>query len=86
MGKDSRHVRTQAEANCAMSAFIVTLHLIVLGIAAFELWLTWRIRNSINAQIEDFAKTQRAAQTARFASVAALCVIATAFVMSRKTK
>ena len=69
-----------------MNALNIVLHLFVLTVAAFELWLTWRIRKSINAQIEDFAKTQKAAQTARFASVAALCVIATAFIMSRKQK
>jgi hypothetical protein len=69
-----------------MTAFVVILHLLVLGIAGLELWLTWRIRKSINAQIEDFARTQRAAQTARFASVAALCVIATAVFLSAKTK
>lgn len=64
--------------------FLIVLHFVVLAVALFELWLTWRIRRSIHEQIADFAKTQRAAQTARFASVAALCVIATAFVMSRK--
>lgn len=69
-----------------MDTLNTVLHLFVLTVAGLELWLTWRIRKSINAQIEDFAKTQKAAQTARFASVAALCVIATAFIMSRKTK
>jgi len=69
-----------------VNALNIILHLFVLTVAGLELWLTWRIRKSINAQIEDFAKTQKAAQTARFASVAALCVIATAFIMSRKQK
>lgn len=67
-----------------MDTLLVILALLTLAVAALELWLTWRIRKSIHAQIADFAATQRAAQTARFASVAALCVIATAFVMSRK--
>ena len=67
-----------------MTALNLTLHVFVLIVAGLELWLTWRIRKSIHAQIEDFAKTQRAAQTARFASVAALCVIATAFVVSKR--
>lgn len=69
-----------------METLNIVLHLFVLTCAGVELWLTWRIRANINSQVEDFAKTQRAAQTARFASVAALCVIATAVLLTSKAK